>query len=1190
MALPDSNATSMLVFVDQICNDFEDSWKKGERPRIETFLTKVPDSAQTLALRELIALDVACRARSQCELGSKEIPTAEEYQARFPNHTDVISDVFSQIKNRAPTVAAGPPTGGQDESPSAPTVLEGEDSGEFAASTRMRTIQSSGSYQVLEPIGQGGLGRVYLAEDARIGRKVAVKEMREAARASAGLVRRFKEEAQITGLLEHPNVVPIYELGQLPDGSPYYAMRLLGRTTLRDSLRIFHGLPVDSPEKALKQNEILRAFVSICQAVAFAHSRKILHRDLKPANVVLGDFGEVFVLDWGLAKILDAGDRPDEMPAFGRLQGDSHATSSEGSVLGTPAYMSPEQAHGHNDHLGPRSDVFSLGAILYEILVGHAPYQGKTTLEILSKAQKADYRNPRTLDARIPRALEAVCMKALAASPEQRYAGADEIMRWQAGEPVLAYPEPWHTRATRWAKRHRTACWTSLATVMTVLLALGLWVWREDRRVKALRAEIVPQLFAGQRLLSEGNAHGAMVEVSKVHARIADEPALADVRLRVHELLHDAEKRIRVQEAIEADRQLLVSFRTKRDEALFVGSLLANHDLASSLRQARQTADEGLGLYQVAGDAFRRPDLAARHYTAQEKQEIESACRELMLIRIGALAQPLPEQEEKERHANARAALEVLGQPALTESNLLTAQLLRGKCHLLLGESEKGNEILHRAKQQTPVDATDAFFAGMEAFYANQYDEARGRFSVSLRQNPAQFWSQYFLAVCHLQNAENSKESAAQAIAHLSACLDRRPDFIWNYLLRGAAYGQLKDFDAAEADFQKASDLGPKEYALYVNRGGMRMRQEKLDDAAKDLRRAVDLAPQRHQAYLNLAELEFRRGQLPEAMRLIDKAIELAPLLAQAYSKRARFRAESNELKGALADLDQAAHLETPGSLALARIHGERGRLLHRLGDFKLARAAYDAALTRAELKEVLALRAFTLLELNLADLARKDLDAFISQSQPTEMQRSFLWQAHAERGHLRAVAAEHLGAMEDFVQTVALAPHPDALKKFERDRVAFIRGRRGWAFLVRYPQLAAEDFDKALAADPKAADLYNGRGFARVLSGKVDEGLKDAETAVALAEPHPPMPKAGVYINAAGAFAQAIPWTRFRSNQKNVDSIVQKQTERSLRLLQDARALVSGADRALVLQDIRDDPAFDPLRDLAEFKKIVTP
>jgi serine/threonine protein kinase/Tfp pilus assembly protein PilF len=1189
----ESNATSLLVFVDQLCNDFEDSWKKGEHPRIEVYLTRVPDSARTLALRELIALDVACRAKDS------DTPRAEDYEARFPNFTDVISEVFS--KPHAPGSATLTQVYSDEDAQSVAmasrgtsTVAGSEAPMNATPAHTGRVIPSAGVYRVVEKIGQGGLGLVYLGEDARIGRKVAIKEMRRETRASTHLVRRFKEEAQITGMLEHPNIVPIYDLGQLSDGSPYYAMRLLGKKTLRDTLRAFHDLPANTAQKTLKQSELLRAFVNICQALAFAHSRGILHRDLKPANIVLGEFGEVFVLDWGLAKILhfDRGAERDDSPASQAFPDHPHATSSEGSVLGTPAYMSPEQAHGQNDQLGPRSDIFSLGAILYEILVGQPPYKGKSTLEVVSKAQKGAYESPRSLDRKIAPALEAICLKAMALAPTDRYADAtelaEEVMRWQAGEPVLTYPEPWHQRAGRWAKRHRTTCWTTFGIAMTMGLAFGVWLWQEDVRLKSLRTESLPLLLEGQKLLTEGNIDAARLELSKVNARIAGEAALRDVEAKVHDLLSEAESRIQLREAARADQTLLANFRKKREDALFMGTLLSNQDLAASLKQAQRAAEEGLALFGVPLEQFRDPQLSERHFTARQKKEIEAECRDLMLIRVSALAQPLPEDQAEARQANVRAALALLDQPGWTEANALANQLIRGKCHLLLGENEKAQGIFRSAKTAAPLDARDAFFSGLESFFANQYPEAMARFDLSLQKKPDQFWSQYFLAVCHLQDTANAKTSAPLAIAHLTACLDRRPDFIWNYLLRGVAYGFAGNDNAAEADFQQATRLDPNEYALYVNRGGVRLNGDKLELAEQDLRRAVELAPDRHQAYLNLAELELKKRNLTEAIRLIDQTISRAPLYAPSYAKRAKIRVERDELKEALADLNHAARLEVPGSLTLARLHGERGRLLYRLDDFNLAKGAYDAALTRPELKEILALRALTLIKLDQNDLARKDLDAFIEQSQPIDLQRMFLGQAHGERGLLRGGAQEHLPAMEDFVQALALYPDPRGLKEYDRGRWAFIRVRRGWSLLQRSPQLAAEDFDKAIAINPMSADAHNGRGYARVLLGKVDEGIKDAETAVALAENEPLDSRPGLYTNAACIFAQAIPRIRYGPPRKDTEVLLQKTTQRSLQLLRQGITMLPLSQRADFAREICADPALDPLRDHAEFKKLI--
>lgn len=291
-------------------------------------------------------------------------------------------------------------------------------------------------YQFVEKLGQGGMGDVYAVEDTVLGRRVALKVI-AMEDANGELAKRLLQEARVIAQLEHPGIVPVHDAGTLPDGRVYYAMKLV------------HGDRLDQHVVHLANvTDRLRVFERICEAVSFAHARGVLHRDLKPQNVMVGPFGEVLVMDWGLSKILS------EMNATG-LQADLPASiqtksdTAHGAVLGTPGYMAPEQQRGET--VDQRGDVYALGAIL-QFLLGSA--------------------------GRPSRAVAAIARKALAEEPSQRYASAGElaadVAHYLDGLPVVAYPESWATRAWRWAVKNRA--WILLIVAYLVMrTAFVLW-------------------------------------------------------------------------------------------------------------------------------------------------------------------------------------------------------------------------------------------------------------------------------------------------------------------------------------------------------------------------------------------------------------------------------------------------------------------------------------------------------------------------------------------------------------------------------------------------------------------------------------------------------------------------------------------------------------------------------------------
>ncbi|MBI4605088.1 MAG: SUMF1/EgtB/PvdO family nonheme iron enzyme, partial [Planctomycetes bacterium] len=312
--------------------------------------------------------------------------------------------------------AAGAAERGAPAPASAPEPAKGAPAGPTAAPEDRYAIESE--------LGSGGSGRILLAHDQRIGRRVAMKVLREDQRTPRALSR-LAEEAQATGQLEHPNIPPVYDAGEHPEHGPYFTLRLVRGRTLREILR---DISVGRAETA--RHFTLTRLVQILQQVAmgihYAHSRGVVHRDLKPENIMVGDFGEVQILDWGVAKV--AGRKSDSSfhVAPLALKLSSREETADGTVSGTLSYMAPEQARGWVEDIDHRTDIFGLGAVLYEILTFHPPYEGRRLQEVLERAGACDVVPPRVRAPRheIPPSLELICLKALAASKEDRHQDA----------------------------------------------------------------------------------------------------------------------------------------------------------------------------------------------------------------------------------------------------------------------------------------------------------------------------------------------------------------------------------------------------------------------------------------------------------------------------------------------------------------------------------------------------------------------------------------------------------------------------------------------------------------------------------------------------------------------------------------------------------------------------------------------
>lgn len=361
------------------------------------------------------------------------------------------------------------------------SILKGSDARDAAATAALPSqeprshgaagVPEAVRYRVLRPHAKGGLGEVFVAEDLELHREVALKEIQRQHADQDASRGRFVLEAEITGGLEHPGIVPVYGLGTYADGRPFYAMRFIKGDNLKHASDRFHqaGARFDS----LEFRQLLGRFIDVCNAVAYAHSRGVLHRDLKPGNIMLGKFGETLVVDWGLAKVVGRTDVASEEPSLVPASGSGVAETMQGVAIGTPAFMSPEQASGKIAELGPATDVYSLGATLYALLTNRAPVSDDDLVRVLDKVRAGEIPHPREANAAIPKPLEAICLKAMARDPSDRYttalALAADLEQWLADEPVACYREPFSVRAARWIKHHRTLV-TSGAVAMLLLL------------------------------------------------------------------------------------------------------------------------------------------------------------------------------------------------------------------------------------------------------------------------------------------------------------------------------------------------------------------------------------------------------------------------------------------------------------------------------------------------------------------------------------------------------------------------------------------------------------------------------------------------------------------------------------------------------------------------------------------------
>jgi predicted Ser/Thr protein kinase len=459
--------------LELICTRFEQGWARGHRPAIEEHLPQVPEEARGVLLTELLRVELGYRLRAG------EVPRSAEYRERFPKETALVDAAFAAALLAKPEVdtarkersaaeeslASSP----QPATLSAAAVTPGpspvppQPDPDDPFATRQPTVQgpprdaaTAGlvavpGYEVLGLLGKGGMGVVYKARQAALNRLVALKMILHAEHADADDRRRFRSEAQAVARLHHPNIVQIYEVGEA-NGSPYFSLEFCAGGNLEERL---DGTPWEAPPAAQLMEVLARAMDA-------AHVAGIIHRDLKPANVLLSQDGVPKITDFGLAKRLDA----------------SRNTRS-GAVMGTPSYMAPEQAGGWK--VGPAADVYSLGALLYELLTGRPPFKAATTMETLRLVLSEEPVAVRRLQPKVPRDLETVCHKCLEKESRKRYpsalALADDLKRFLNSEPIEARRvQPWE-RAAKWMRR-RPAAAALIGVLIAVAVALPIAAWQ----------------------------------------------------------------------------------------------------------------------------------------------------------------------------------------------------------------------------------------------------------------------------------------------------------------------------------------------------------------------------------------------------------------------------------------------------------------------------------------------------------------------------------------------------------------------------------------------------------------------------------------------------------------------------------------------------------------------------------------
>jgi tetratricopeptide (TPR) repeat protein len=818
---------------------------------------------------------------------------------------------------------ADPPAAGLTRDGSVPTVahdgiVRASDAGSVSPVVTDR-------YKFLDELARGGMGVVYLATDTVLGREVAVKVLQEKYGPETGAARRFADEARIAAQLQHPAIPPIHDLGRLPDGRPFLAMKRIKGDTLDTLLAA-------RPDPAFDRGRFVAVFEQVCQAIAFAHAHKVIHRDLKPANVMVGNFGDVQVMDWGLAKVLgprdgESADDPDETwgaTEIRSLRDSDGPFTQAGSVLGTPAFMPPEQAAGAVGKVDARSDVFGLGAILAVILTGEPPFaagSAETTRVRAAQGLVEDCFGRLDVCGAEPE-LVALAKRCLAPKQENRPSDAGEVARAvaefrAAAEERAGQAEVDRVRAegerakaeaeSREQRKRRKVQLALAAAVVVLLLGGGAVAWWQQQQSAERDTE--------RRLNDLANRHAAESALDLAEAAMRKEnPVYGEIDAA----LDQADRRIMDggteplhvrRDAAKSDRRMIERLDKLADRRWAAAGGKAVLDAAGA-REGYRAAFQDYGLDFAADTVAELTAKVVRSHIAGpirtglvewlgvcvNGRSKDTAAVDSKLIELLARLDPDPERIAILRAAAAKDRATLLARTASLDGRTLSPSFaaLVGENSLL--PPDRRLKILRQAQSAHP----NHFGLAMSVSYAmpenNAIDEATYlRIAVALRPGKSVAYTNLGLALKNLGDYES-------AIAAYNHAIRIDPKSVVSLNNLGAVLLDIGELDGALAACKEAVRLDPQYAMAHNNLGAVLRTQDDLSGAVAEFREAVRLDPKYASAYNNLGAVLWATGDFDGSIAAYRNAIRIDPKHSNAVRNLPRVE-RMRELAPLLADI-----------------------------------------------------------------------------------------------------------------------------------------------------------------------------------------------------------------------------------------------------------------------------------------------
>jgi eukaryotic-like serine/threonine-protein kinase len=911
-------------------------------------------------------------------------------------------------------------------------------------------------YEIVSELGRGGMGVVYKAKQKGLNRLVAIKMVLGGEHVGEIGLARFKTEGEAVASIQHPNIVQIYEVGD-QNGLPYFSLEYIDGGSLQQR--------IDGKPQAIR--DAARIIHQLALGMQSVHDRGVIHRDLKPANVLMTMQGTPKITDFGLAK---------------RVESDSKQTRT-GSLMGTPSYMAPEQARGDTYAISPLSDLYSLGAILYEMLTGRPPFQGATLLDTMEQVRSQEPVPPTRLQPKIPRDLETICLKCLQKLPSQRYpnmaALADDLKSFLDEKPIKARPVGRLEHAWRWVKRN-----PRVATLSASIVALGLLLLatattvlirsiQENQTIAKVREVTLAQIEGGKDAILKGDYRQAKARLANTNPFLAQTPALADVRedldvlrsqvdtfakfrelldqVRVGGLLEGEARRGKARQDCQELVQFYEQIKSKKGEARFglpvlstIQQQLFNEDVFDAFLIAAQTEYE---FGSAAKDQAKLEESGRRAISWLDQAEsLLPPTRALYVWRQGI----------KEKIGDLKEAQEDKVKGEAIVPNSPVDHFWHGYAERLRGELFRKNKDLAKASES--------------------FRNAKTEYAKFLQARPENDWGYLEWAKC-----QGLLGNPSDALVGFTACIQLRDENAWPYHNRATCHVALKEYEDAVADETSAIKRDPDYLSAYTGRAKSYLALGRIPLAVADFDRVLRADPAN-------AEILFQRANAYFALKNYAKARDdysaLIPLLPRPfvpYRSRAKVQYLLKNFDASIADWTKVAGL-------LPKDAESR----YNIGVLQMGLRRYDQALQALEnclaIDPDHALAYFARAQIRRFQGddpgALKDIDRVVQTLDSAKLDAA----TKAYYLNERVDYYRHVGRLDDSEKDARRSIALDPKQVDAYVALALLEKRRG------KPDAASEWYDKMLASNPDSAEVHLRRAeFFRDL-GRWDQALGEAE------------------------------------------------------------------------------------------------